>query len=229
MKDTIFVLDDDENINLIVSRALSDNGYHVKSFLAGPELIDELNRSLPQLIILDLILPGMDGLDVLRKIRKVADIPIVMLTSRSEEIDRIVGLELGADDYVVKPFSVRELVARVKVILKRYAGLSPSDDSKIIIGDFIFDREAKEGIFRGKTLSLTKTEKLLLEHLLNNQNRVISKDNLIETVWGYDADTMTRTVDVHIANLRRKLARYKLMPFSIRTVHSMGYKLVLTD
>lgn len=226
---TIFVVEDDENINGLISKALQDVGYHVKSFFTGIGLSDEIVKSPPRLIILDLLLPNMDGLEIMKEIRKMIDIPVIILTSKGKEIDRVIGLELGADDYIVKPFSVRELVSRVKAVLRRYIALDHAKKSRIIIGDFSFDPESKEAVFRGKTIELTKTETSLLEHFVNNQNKLLTKDYFIMNVWGYNTDIQTRTVDVHIGNLRKKLNRFEEIPFSLHTVHAIGYKLVIKE
>ncbi len=223
----IFVVEDDENINTLVSKALSSQGYRIKSFYTGRGLVEEITKSPPQLIILDLILPDMDGIEIMREVKKIKDIPVIMVTSKKAEIDRVVGLELGADDYIVKPFSLRELVARVKTVLRRYSHIQAPREDKIILGEFIFDLTTKEATIKGESLKLTKTEVYLLEEFLKKQGALLTKDNLITNVWGYNTDIQTRTLDVHLGNLRRKLDRYHDIPFSIQTVHSIGYKLLV--
>jgi DNA-binding response OmpR family regulator len=173
-----------------------------------------------RLVVLDLALPDMDGLEVCRRIRLRSSVPVVMLTARDEEADRLAGLDAGADDYIGKPFSPRELVARMKAVLRRVA--PDADDSMLVLGDVVLRRSAREVGVAGEEVDLRPKEFDLLAYLMENRGAVLSRDLLLERVWGYDYAGGTRTVDVHIAQLRRKLGR----PDLIRTIRGAGYKAV---
>jgi two-component system alkaline phosphatase synthesis response regulator PhoP len=173
-----------------------------------------------RLVVLDLNLPDMDGLDVCRLIRTRSSVPVVMLTARDEEADRLAGLETGADDYIGKPFSPQELVARMKAVLRRTE--RHSDEDVLVLGDIVLRRRAREVGVAGEPVELRPKEFDLLAYLMQNRGAVLSRDLLLERVWGYDYEGGTRTVDVHVAQLRRKLGR----PDLIRTIRGSGYKAV---
>ena len=187
---------------------------------AGEEALAELGRHQVRIVILDIRLPGIDGFDVARLVRARSDVPILMLTARDEEPDRVAGLELGADDYLTKPFSPRELVARMKAVLRRTDGRSAED--VLALDDVVLNRQAREVAVDGRTVELTTKEFDLLATLLANPGIVVSRDQLLDRVWGMTYPGGTRTVDVHVAQLRRKLGRPEL----IRTVRGAGYKTI---
>jgi DNA-binding response OmpR family regulator len=197
---------------------LERNGYRVVWVRSGEEALTEVERHRVRIVVLDIRLPGMDGFDVARTLRTKSDVPILMLTARDEEPDRVAGLELGADDYLTKPFSPRELVARMKAVLRRTDGRSAED--VLTLGDVRLNRDAREVTVDERPVELTTKEFDLLAALLENPGIVISRDQLLDRVWGMTYPGGTRTVDVHVAQLRRKLGRPEL----IRTVRGAGYK-----
>jgi len=217
------VVEDDPDIVELLSHYLSADGWEVEASHDGRRALERLRATPCQLLILDLQLPGMDGLALCREVRRDArlqEIPVVMLTARSEEADRIVGLELGADDYIVKPFSPKELVARVHALFRR---LQRQDHSaRLVFGPVELDRERHTVRLEGRAVHLTAKEFALLAALIEAQGRVLSRQTLLEQIWGYSYAEGTRTVDVHVRRLREKLPA--LAPF-IRTVKSLGYRL----
>ena len=219
----VLVVDDEKNIVELARLYLTKEGYKVISAADGAEALEKVKAQRPDLVILDIMLPEVDGWEVCRRLRKAGDdVPIIMLTSRGDDVDRIVGLELGADDYVVKPFNPRELVARVKAVLRRYeAGLRPT--KAIALRDLHIDHERREVRVKDELISLRAREFDLLAYLAQYRGLVLSRDQLLNGVWGYDYYGDTRTVDVHIAHLRDKLARSGV---AIETVWGIGYKLV---
>jgi len=219
----IYIVEDEKDIVDLLRYNLEKEGYRVLSSLDGAEAIKRIPEKSPDLVLLDLMLPGADGLSVCRSLKsdpKTARIPVVMLTAKGEESDKIVGLELGADDYVTKPFSGKELLARVKAVLRRFekAGEgSPVQRFK----DLSLDRASHVVTLKGKTLELTAKEFELLDYLLTNPGRVLSRDVLLNNVWGYDYFGTTRTVDVHVRRLREKLGPYA---DHLQTVKGYGYQ-----
>jgi DNA-binding response OmpR family regulator len=217
----VLVVDDEPNIIELVKLYLEREGYQVETAACGHDALSMLGTSKPDIIVLDLMLPDIDGFEVCRQIRSRSDIPILMLTARKEDIDKIIGLELGADDYATKPFNPRELVARVKAILRRYqTGLKPGD--MIEVADLRIDLSRHEVIHNGQLINLRTKEFTLLTALAQNPGIVLSREKLIEMVWGYDYYGETRTVDVHINHLRDKIAKSKAC---IETLRGAGYKL----
>jgi DNA-binding response OmpR family regulator len=220
MAGAVLLVEDEENLGALVEAYLAQEGYGVVRVGSGEEALEHLERDAVRLVVLDLSLPGIDGLDVCRRIRARSSVPVVMLTARDEETDRLAGLEAGADDYVGKPFSPRELVARMRAVLRR---AEPRGNEDILtLGDVVVRCGAREVGVAGMPVELRPREFDLLAHLMLNRGVVISRDALLESVWGYDYLGGTRTVDVHVAQLRRKLAR----PGLIRTVRGTGYKAV---
>jgi DNA-binding response OmpR family regulator len=213
---TIMVVEDDHNIGVLVRTYLKRSGYQVVWVRSGEDALVELRRHPIKLVVLDIGLPGMDGFEVCRRIAGTT--PIIMLTARDEESERIAGLEVGADDYVPKPFSPRELVARVKAVLRR-AGHSGSSE-KLIVGPVELIESAREVRVDGQEVDLTQREFDLLEFLLRHPGQVVSREQLLESVWGFISPGETRTVEVHVAQLRKKLGRPEL----IRTIRGIGYK-----
>lgn len=223
MAETILVVDDEMRIIDLARMYLEQDGYRViyatDGIKARPMILDKA----PSLVVLDLMLPGMDGLEVCRKVRAVSDVPIIMLTARNDDIDKIVGLELGADDYLTKPFNPRELVARIKAILRRSDRNSRDEQpAKISIGNLFIDGQRRRVDIGGQVINLRMKEFDLLQTLAENMGVVFSREKLLDVVWGYDFAGETRTVDVHIAHLRHKL---RGMDPVIETVWGVGYKL----
>jgi two-component system alkaline phosphatase synthesis response regulator PhoP len=220
---TILVIDDEPNIVELAKLYLQQEGYQVEGVGNGSDALSKMVTSKPSLIVLDLMLPDMDGFEVCRQIRKKSDVPILMLTARKEDVDKIVGLELGADDYITKPFNPRELVARIKAILRRYkAGLKSGE--AIEIGSLRIDPARREVTIDGQQLRLRTKEFDLLATLAQNLGIVLTRDRLLEIVWETDYYGETRTVDIHINHLRDKLSGSNV---SIETVRGIGYKMIL--
>jgi two-component system alkaline phosphatase synthesis response regulator PhoP len=220
---TILVVDDEPNIVELNKLYLEQEGYQVEGVTNGSDALIKMGTSKPSLIVLDLMLPDMDGFEVCRQIRKKSDVPILMLTARKEDVDKIVGLELGADDYITKPFNPRELVARVKAILRRYkAGLKSGE--AIEVGSLRIDPARREATIDGQPFRLRTKEFDLLATLAQNLGVVLTRDRLLEIVWETDYYGETRTVDIHINHLRDKLSGANV---SIETVRGIGYKMIL--
>ena len=217
---TVLLVEDEHSIGSMTRGYLERNGYRVVWVRSGEEAIAEVGRHQVRIVILDIRLPGIDGFDVARTIRTRSDVPILMLTARDEEPDRVAGLELGADDYLTKPFSPRELVARMKAVLRRTDGRGAEE--VLTLADVELNRNAREVVVDGEIIELTTKEFDLLATLLENPGIVVSRDQLLDRVWGMTYPGGTRTVDVHVAQLRRKLGRPEL----IRTVRGAGYKTV---
>jgi DNA-binding response OmpR family regulator len=218
---TILVVEDESSIASFVSLYLKNAGYTVKTASNGTDGIALVASEVPALIVLDLMLPDIDGIEVCKRVRQHSDVPILMLTARDEEPDRIVGLEVGADDYLTKPFSPRELVARMKAILRRS---EPQPTQGVLtLGDVTLNRETHDVKIDGADVELTAKEFDLLAFFMANAGVVVSRDLLLDRVWGQEYPGGTRTVDVHVAQLRRKLGR----PDLIRTLRGAGYKAVL--
>ena len=216
---TVLLVEDEHSIGSLVRAYLEKERYQVIWVHTGEEAVAELTRHPVRIVVLDVGLPGMDGFDVCRRIRARWPVPLVMLTARDEETDRVLGLELGADDYVTKPFSPRELVARLKAIMRR---AEPNGEVELELGDVAIDRDAREARVAGEPVELTGREFDLLAFFLDHPGLVLSRERLLDAVWGLTYPGGTRTVDVHVASLRRKLARPEL----IRTVRGSGYKAV---
>ena len=217
---TILVVEDEEDIASLVRAYLERAGFRVVWASRGVEGLQVLEQNDVRLAILDLQLPDADGFDVCRAIRASSRLPVVMLTARDEEIDRVTGLELGADDYVTKPFSPRELVARVHAVLRRAE--PDTEEDVLVVGDVALDRRSRTAAVAGREVELTAREFDLLWHLAERPGLVVGRERILERVWGLAFPGGTRTVDVHVGQLRRKLDR----PALIRTVRGSGYKLV---
>ena len=217
---TILLVEDEEDIASLVKAYLEKDGFRVVWTSKGTAGLLELERNEVRLAILDLQLPDTDGFDLCRAIRSCSRLPIVMLTARDEEVDRVTGLELGADDYVTKPFSPRELVARVRAVLRRTE--PDTDDDLLEVGDVTLDRRSRTALVDGREVELTAREFDLVWHLAEHPSVVVSRERILDRVWGLAFPGGTRTVDVHVGQLRRKLGRPEL----IRTVRGSGYKLV---
>jgi DNA-binding response OmpR family regulator len=222
--ETILVVDDEANIRNLARLYLEKDGYRVLTADDGAQALDRFKQESPALIVLDLMLPHMDGWEVCRRVRADSDVPILMLTARDEDIDKIVGLEMGADDYLTKPFNPRELVARVRAILRRAVPANSGAAGRSRqAGNLAIDPAAREMTIAGERVNLRTKEFDLLLTLVDHANQVLSRDQLLNLVWGYEFYGQTRTVDVHIAHLRDKLSQSDVV---IETVWGMGYKLV---
>lgn len=221
----ILVAEDDHDIGALLRHYLRKASFETVLVVSGREVMPELRRELPDLVILDLMLPGMSGLEVCRAIRadsSTASIPIIMLTAKAEEADRIVGLEVGADDYITKPFSPNEVVARVRALLRR-ATRAAAPDRRLSYGPLVMDVERHLVKVSGNEIKLTAKEFLLLQYLMQHRGRVLSRDLLLSDVWSYSYTGGTRTVDVHVRRLREKVP---MLADAIVTVKQFGYKLV---
>nr|WP_290667083.1 response regulator transcription factor [Ardenticatena sp.] len=219
----ILVVDDEKPIVQTIQAYLEREGFTVHTAFDGPTALQAVRAYRPDLIILDIMLPGLDGLEVLRQIRTFSDVYVIMLTARTEEPDRIVGLTMGADDYVTKPFSPRELVARVKAVLRRQRGANTSD-IPLRFRRLQIDHAARKVWKDGKEVNLTPLEFDVLHTLARHHGRALSRDQLIESVWGYDYFGDDRVVDVHIGHLRKKIEDDPAHPTLIVTVRGVGYR-----
>lgn len=219
----ILVVDDERKIRELIRLYLEQEGYRVTEAANGREALDRLERETYDLIILDLMMPDIDGWTVCREVRKNSNVPMIMLTARGDEIDRVLGLELGADDYVVKPFSPRELVARIKAVLRRTVQ-EEAPNNILRYDGLTIDPDSRRVEVLGRPVSLTPREYDLLYFLAQSPGRVYTREQLLEHVWGYEFFGEVRTVDTHITRLREKLARVEGAPQYISTVWGVGYK-----
>jgi DNA-binding response OmpR family regulator len=225
MPNTILVVDDEKNIVQLARLYLSNEGFRVEEAHDGKQALEKAKACNPDLIILDLMMPEMDGLTVCKELRKTSSVPVIILTARNDDVDKIVGLEIGADDYVTKPFNPRELVARVKAVLRRSQGrLDP--DIVLDAGDVHLDPARREVSVAGKPITLRAKEFDLLAAFMKHQGLVLDRERLLSMVWGQDFYGDTRTIDVHVAWLRDKL---KWAKARVQTVWGVGYKLVLDE
>jgi DNA-binding response OmpR family regulator len=221
---TVLVVDDEPIVREVVVRYLAREGHDTLEAADGAAARNEIERSDPDLVVLDVMLPGLDGLELCRWIRRRSELPVIMLTARGDEADRIVGLELGADDYVTKPFSPRELAARVRSVLRRSTAVTPSDE-KLAFGDVELERGTREARKAGARIRLTAKEFDLLWFLASHPRRVFSRDQLMASVWGYTAAFDTGTVTVHVRRLREKIEDDPSQPTYLETVWGIGYRL----
>lgn len=220
----ILVVDDEQSIRELLEFNLKKNGYETLTAADGREALQKVEGT--DLILLDLMLPEIDGIEVCRRLKtaaRTADIPIIMLTAKAEEVDRIIGLEMGADDYVAKPFSMRELMARIKAVLRRSSSSDRNNSNVLVIGRLKIDFASYQVWLADASVPLTPKEFDLLKLLVTNQGRAFSRDELLERVWGYEYYGDTRTVDVHIRHLRSKLAADEALSNAIETVRGVGY------
>ena len=215
---TIAVIEDEASIASAVAARLRSEGYHVEIAGDGPAGVELCEKARPDLVVLDLMLPGIDGLEVCRRIQRQRATPILMLTARDSETDLVIGLGVGADDYMTKPFSARELVARVGAILRRSERVDGEADQLVRVGDVEIDAGSRRVWSDGELVHLTPTEFDLLAYLAARPSRVATREELLEQVWGYDVPSGARTVDSHVRSLRRKLGSAV-----VRTVHGVGY------
>lgn len=226
MYEKILVVDDEPSIVDILKFNLEKEGYKVATASDGYAALDQFKKEGPDLMILDVMMPGMDGYEVCRRVRESSQIPIIMLTARAEEIDTVLGLEMGADEYVTKPFSMRELMARVRTALRRYQALTKPGDAEdeiIKVGDFTLDTSKFSAERAGQHLDLTQRETEILKLLMLKKGQIFSRSEILEKVWGYQAFGDERTVDVTIRRLREKIEKDPSDPQYIKTKRGVGY------
>ncbi|HLT59121.1 MAG: response regulator transcription factor [Limnochordales bacterium] len=219
----ILVVDDEPHIVELIAYHLQREGFGVITAADGAEALDKVEENRPDLVLLDVMLPGLDGFSVCQRIRRQQDVPIILLTAKTAEDDRVFGLEVGADDYITKPFGARELLARVKAVLRRARGFGRPGDA-IRRGPLVIDGDRRRATLDGQPLALTLKEFDLLHLLASRPGRAFSREELLRDVWGYDYVGTTRTVDVHIQRLRHKLGDHPAQPRFIHTVHGIGYR-----
>ena len=219
----IFCVEDDSNIRELVVYTLESTGFQAHGFEDGSSFLEALALETPELVLLDIMLPGEDGLEILKKLKnssKTKDIPVIMVTAKGSEYDKVVGLDSGADDYVTKPFGMMELISRIKAVLRRSG--KQQDKTKLSVGGICLDTKKHEVKVDGEQVVLTLKEFELLEKLMRNQGIVLTRDQLLTEIWGYDFDGETRTVDVHIRTLRQKLGEQGSL---VKTVRGVGYRI----
>ena len=225
VKPSIYVVEDDADISRLVRHHLENEGFAVRVYASGNSVLGDAERQRPALFVLDIMVPGRDGLELCRTIRQspaLASVPVIFLTAKSGEADRVLGLELGADDYIPKPFSPRELVARVKAVLRRFE--RPLPPSPLKIGDIEIDPSAMTLTVRGKTVSTTATEFRLLDYFARHAGRVFTRDHLLDSVWRDTAYVTPRSVDVYVRRIREKIEADPEDPRYLRTVRGAGYR-----
>lgn len=224
---TIYIVEDEQNIQELLKVNLEENGYRVKLFQTGEALLEECKYSMPDLFMLDIMLPGIDGLEVCARLRQdvtLRKIPIMMLTAKSDEIDKVLGLEMGAEDYISKPFGIRELLARVKVIFRRQLPEKQEVSDILEFGDVKVNFLTREVFKNGNIVDLTYKEFELLQLIIKNKKQVLTREKILQAVWDTDYYGGTRTVDVHIRYLRQKLENDDKNPQFIETVRGLGYR-----
>ena len=228
----ILVVDDEPTLRNVLQYNLTKEAHQVRTAGDGEEAIDQAREYEPDLILLDVMLPKLDGFEVCKAIRRESNVPILMLTAKNSEIDKVVGLEIGADDYITKPFSMRELVARVKAMIRRSEMLkgelitSEADKTRLAVRGLTMDLLQHKVMFDGRTINMKPKEFELLAFLLRHPDQVFSRDQLLDQVWGYEFGGDTRTVDVHIRWLREKIEEKPSKPTYLETVRGVGYRLV---
>lgn len=221
----IFCVEDDSNIRELVVYTLESTGFKARGFEDGSSFLEALALESPELVLLDIMLPGEDGMELLKKLKaspKTRDIPVIMVTAKGAEYDKVKGLDSGADDYVTKPFGMMELVSRIKAVLRRSRKNGAKNEDTIVLGEIEIDTRKHEVTTDGKVVNLTLKEYELLKRLMKNSNIVLTRDQLLEDIWGYDFDGETRTVDVHVRMLRQKLGK---AGERIETVRGVGYRM----
>lgn len=233
MEKRVLIIDDDEKLRKLLKEYLEDNGHRVLTLADGSEVMKTIRTELPDIIILDIMLPGKDGLEVLKDIRKEFSVPVIMLTARGEDTDRIVGLELGADDYLPKPFNPRELLARIKAVMRRIVPderrESEKDESvQIQAGGLVLNKAKQTIVVEGNEMALSSTEYKLLKALMERPNQVLTRDQLMNLARGRDFMAFDRSIDVHISNLRVKVETDPGSPKRIKTIWGTGYMFVDT-
>ncbi|MGE4485975.1 MAG: response regulator [Oscillospiraceae bacterium] len=228
MAKKILVIEDDVNIAELLRLYLEKEGFEVSIAPDGGKGVSEFERFKPDLVLLDIMLPVMDGWSVCREIRATSKVPIIMLTAKGETFDKVTGLEMGADDYIVKPFEVKELIARIHAVMRRICGEDEKAEKKLVFDKLIINMDSFELIIDGKKVEAPPKEMELLFHLASSPNRVYTRNQLLDEVWGFDYFGDSRTVDVHVKRLREKLENVS-DKWALKTVWGVGYKFELTD
>lgn len=223
VKQKVLIVDDEVSIQELIRFNVEQAGFDTEVAGDGLEAIEMAESYKPDLIVLDLMLPGKDGYDVCKEIRRTSNVPIIMLTAKETELERVLGLELGADDYMTKPFSPLELVARIKAVLRRASGQESQDENEYKVGSIFLQVDTREVKVGDQSVDLTRKEFDLLHIFMQNMGKVLTREVLLQKVWGYEYEGETRTVDVHIRHLRRKLGPEG--ETRIETIHGVGYKL----
>ncbi len=218
----LLVIDDDQRLRELLAEYLGGRGYQVETAATGEAGLERLRGGGIELVVLDVMLPGRDGFEVCRELRKFSGVPVIMLTARGDELDRIVGLELGADDYLAKPFNPRELLARIQAVLRRHAP-APTENVPLSAGPLSIDPDRRVATLRGAPIELTTTEFELLRTLVANAGRVIPRERLMELARGEDFAAFERAVDVHVSHIRKKLGDDPKNPTFVKTVRGIGY------
>jgi two-component system alkaline phosphatase synthesis response regulator PhoP len=230
MMKKILVIEDEIDLVKLLKYNLEKEGYKVAFTTNGALALAEVRREMPDMIILDLMLPGVDGLEVCRQLRRndsFARVPILIISAKSEETDRVIGLEIGADDYVTKPFGMREVVARVRALLRRNEPAEPAQKSKVQRGNIVIDPLAHAVTIAGRAVGLSALEFRLLHHLALHPGMVFSRDQLLDRVWGNDRSVTPRSVDVYIRRIREKIESAPASPSYVQTVHGVGYRFAI--
>lgn len=220
----MLIADDNKQITSILEEYAKNEGFEVKIAYDGKAAIEAFNKYNPDIVLLDVMMPQMDGFEVCREIRKLSNVPIIMITARGEDFERIMGLDIGADDYIVKPFSPGEVMARVRAILRRLMPLDVKNEQVFVYDNLRIDMDDYTVSINNKNVSLTKKEIEILWTLANNKNKVFTRDNLLNSLWGYDYYGDNRTVDSHIKRLRSKLDEFEHDNWEIKTIWGVGYK-----
>jgi len=231
-KETVLLIEDHEADCRLIATALAKDGYRVLTAASGEQGLELLGEAQPSLVMLDLILPGMDGLEVCRQIRTKSDVPIIMVTGRDEEVDKVVGLELGADDYITKPFGMREMLARVHAMLRRsfMTQKASAQKRRLDFPGLDIDLPTRSVTCQDEPIHLTPKEFDLLYHLASQPRRVFRRDEIVQEVWGYSPQSGDlRTVDTHVKRLRKKLEEGRDVPWTLATVWGVGYKFDLSE
>ncbi|MBS7527338.1 MAG: two-component system, OmpR family, response regulator ResD [Clostridiales bacterium] len=227
MNKKIFIVDDDENIRELISLYLTKEGYVTELYESGEKGLEAFKANAPDLVLLDIMMPGIDGYDTLKEIRKISTVPVIMITAKDETFDKVLGLELGADDYIVKPFEPKELTARVKAVIRRYQTTDKQEIEGVVsVPNLTINMTDYNIVYHGETIELPPKEIELLNYLVTHPNRVFTREQLLDHIWGYDFFGETRTVDVHIKRLREKLDQPE-NGWEIKTVWGVGYKFKL--
>ncbi|MEJ2470959.1 MAG: response regulator transcription factor [Desulfuromonadales bacterium] len=219
----VLIVEDDRNTATLIATYLEREGFATRTLHDGAEALAQVRRQPPGFVILDVMLPGVDGWEICRELRKLSDVPILMLTAREEEIDRVLGLSLGADDYVVKPFSPRELVERVKAILRRTTG-RPQNEAQLCQDGLVLDRDKRRVTLDGAPVDLTVVEYKLLQALMGAPGKIFTRDDLLDHIYAHGETVVDRVIDVHIGHLRQKLGDDPAKPRFILTVRGFGYR-----
>ena len=222
-KTRVLIVDDDPNINQLIKLYLEKEGYETETAERGDDALNLFKKNPPQIVLLDLMLPGMDGWQVCREIRKISTIPIIMLTAKDETFDKVLGLELGADEYMTKPFDPKELIARIKAVMRR-TQTAVAPERELAFPNLVINMSTYLVTYNGKDIEMPPKEIELLYFLAAHPNKVFTRDQLLEQVWGFDYFGDSRTVDVHIKRIREKLPGSEEYGWQIKTVWSVGYK-----